>query len=123
MAAPKSPISGNTLGRLVGRQLLTDAGLALRVMVVGACVLIAPRMASAQGTSGIAGVVRDTSGARLPGGTIEAASPALIEKVRTVVSDEKGEYKILDLEGGIYTVTFNLTGFSTVKREGIELTA
>ena len=123
MTAPHSPVSKNALGRPVRRQLVVGAGSALRVIVVGACVLVAPRMASAQGTSGIAGVVRDTSGAVLPGVTIEASSPALIEKVRTVVSDEKGEYKIVDLPGGLYTVTFTLTGFSTVKRQGIELTA
>jgi Carboxypeptidase regulatory-like domain len=82
-----------------------------------------PATALAQANSGIAGVVRDSSGAVLPGVTVEAASPALIEKVRTVVSDEKGEYKILDLRPGTYTVTFSLPGFSTVKREGIELTA
>ena len=59
----------------------------------------------------------------LPGVTVEAASPALIEKVRTVVTDGQGQYKIIDLRPGTYTVTFTLPGFSTVKREGIELTA
>src|SRR5436190_12778850 len=59
---------------------------------------------------------------RAPGVTVEAASPALIEKVRTVVSDEQGQYKIVELRPGAYTVTFTLTGFSTVKREGFELT-
>ena len=91
--------------------------------LLAALPLLAPSTARAQGTSAIAGVVRDTSGAVLPGVTIEAASPALIEKVRTVVSDSEGQYKILDLPGGIYTVTFSLTGFSTIKREGLELTA
>ena len=70
----------------------------------------------------IAGVVRDATGAVLPGVTVEAASPALIEKVRTVVTDGEGQYKIVDLRPGTYTVTFTLPGFSTVKREGIELT-
>ena len=70
----------------------------------------------------IAGVVRDTSGAVLPGVTVEAASPALIEKVRSVVTDGTGQYQIVDLRPGTYTVTFTLPGFSTVKREGIELT-
>src|SRR6202035_4295998 len=69
-----------------------------------------------------AGVVKDTSGAVLPGVTVEAASPALIEKVRTVTTDAQGNYKIVDLRPGPYTVTFTLTGFSTVKREGLELT-
>src|SRR5207249_9944727 len=60
-------------------------------------------------------------GAVLPGVSVEASSPALIEKTRTVVSDGTGQYRIVDLRPGIYTVTFTLTGFSTVKREGIEL--
>jgi hypothetical protein len=86
-------------------------------------VLVAPALANAQGTSAIAGVVRDTSGAVLPGVTIEASSPALIERVRSVVSDAEGQYKIVDLPGGTYTVTFTLTGFQTFKREGVVLTA
>ena len=71
----------------------------------------------------IAGVVKDTSGAVLPGVTVEAASPALIEKVRTVVTDGEGRYNIVDLRPGSYSVTFRLPGFNTVKREGITLTA
>jgi hypothetical protein len=78
-------------------------------------------VASAQ--SGIAGVARDTSGAVLPGVTVEAASPVLIEKVRSVVTDSEGNYKIIDLRPGVYAVTFSLAGFSTVKRDGIELPA
>src|SRR5262249_44157116 len=95
----------------------------LRLSVACVFIVCAAAPAGAQGTSGIAGVVRDTSGAVLPGVTIEASSPALIEKIRTVSSDEQGQYKIVDLPGGTYTVTFTLAGFSTVKREGIELTA
>src|SRR5207247_5648707 len=72
-------------------------------------------------TGAIAGEARDSSGAVLPGVTVEAASPALIEKVRTVVSDSQGQYKIVDLRPGTYVVTFSLPGFSTVKREGLEL--
>jgi hypothetical protein len=79
--------------------------------------------AFAQQTSGIAGVARDTSGAVLPGVTVEAFSPALIEKVRTVVTDGEGRYNIVDLRPGQYVVTFTLPGFSTFKREGIQLTA
>jgi hypothetical protein len=79
--------------------------------------------AFAQGQTGsIAGVVRDTSGAVLPGVTVEASSPALIEKSRSVVTDGQGRYNIVDLRPGTYSVAFTLTGFSTVKREGIELT-
>jgi len=81
-----------------------------------------PIVASAQ-TSSIAGIVRDASGGVLPGVTVEAASPALIEKVRTVTSDGTGQFKIINLRPGTYTVTFTLTGFTTVRREGIELTS
>jgi hypothetical protein len=70
----------------------------------------------------IAGVVRDASGAVLPGVTVEAASPVLIEKVRSVVSDGSGQYRIVDLRPGSYSVTFTLPGFATVRREGIVLT-
>ena len=69
------------------------------------------------------GVVKDTSGAVLPGVTVEAASPALIEKVRSVVSDGEGRYNIVNLLPGTYVVTFSLGGFNTLKREGIVLTS
>ena len=84
---------------------------------IGLVMLGAP----AQAQSAIAGVVRDTSGGVLPGVTVEASSPVLIEGVRTAVTDSQGRYQIIDLRPGVYTVTFNLTGFATVKREGIEL--
>ena len=71
--------------------------------------------------TGIAGVVKDSSGAVIPGVTVEASSDVLIEKVRTAVSDERGEYKITDLRPGTYVVTFTLVGFSTIRREDIEL--
>jgi hypothetical protein len=67
----------------------------------------------------IAGVIRDASAAVLPGVTVEASSPALIEKTRTVVSDGTGQYRITDLPPGTYSVTFTLTGFSTVRREDV----
>jgi hypothetical protein len=86
-----------------------------------ACLAAWPSLAHAQ--SAIAGVVRDTSGAVLPGVTVEAASPALIEKTRTVSTDGEGRYNIVDLRPGVYTVTFSLEGFSTVRRDGIELPA
>lgn len=86
-------------------------------VIVG--VLLLPAAAYAQ--AAITGVVRDTSGAVLPGVTVEAASPVLIEKVRSVVSDDTGQYRIVDLRPGTYSVTFSLPGFSTVRREGIEL--
>ena len=77
--------------------------------------------AFAQAAASIAGTVRDTSGAVLPGVTVEASSPVLIEKVRTVVTDGGGQYRIEQLRGGVYTVTFSLSGFNTLKRDGIEL--
>jgi hypothetical protein len=88
--------------------------------MVTAAFLTAP-VSAQTGASGIAGVVKDTSGAVLPGVTVEAASPALIERVRTVVTDGEGQFKIIDLRPGTYQVTFSLPGFSTVKRDGIEL--
>src|SRR5688500_20156912 len=85
-----------------------------------AWVLLMPATAWAQAT--IAGVVRDASGGVLPGVTVEASSPALIEKVRSVVTDGTGQYRIVDLRPGTYSITATLAGFSTVKRDGIELT-
>jgi hypothetical protein len=73
-----------------------------------------PGVAHAQ--SAIAGVVKDTSGAVLPGVTVEASSPVLIEKTRTAVTDPAGQYKIVDLRPGVYSVTFQLAGFSTIVR-------
>jgi hypothetical protein len=96
--------------------------LANGVVLAWACAMVFPAVAFAQ-ASGIAGVVRDTTGAVMPGVTVEASSPALIERVRTVTTDSQGQYKIVDLRPGAYTVTFTLPGFSTVKREGIDLPA
>jgi hypothetical protein len=84
-----------------------------------ACLVLVPTAAFAQAS--IAGVVKDSSGAILPGVTVEATSPALIEKSRSVVSDGTGQFKVIDLRPGTYSVTFTLPGFSTLKREGIEL--
>ena len=87
------------------------------------CISFIPHAALAQQTSAIAGVVRDTSGAVLPGVTVEAASPVLIEKVRTVVTDDQGRYNIVDLRPGVYRVTFTLAGFNTLVRDGVTLTS
>jgi len=78
---------------------------------------------TAHAQSQIGGVVKDASGAVIPGVTVEAASPALIEKMRTVVSDDRGVYLIVDLRPGTYTVTFTLQGFQTFKREALELSS
>jgi hypothetical protein len=91
----------------------------LQFITVSTCIL-APSAAFAQ--AAITGTVRDTSGAVVPGVTVEASSPELIEKVRTAVTDGAGRYRIENLRPGIYAVTFTLTGFSGFKREGIELT-
>ena len=93
-----------------------------RLVKVGAvlsCLVLLPAAVFAQ--AGIAGNVKDSSGAVLPGVTVEAASPALIEKTRSVVTDGGGNYKIENIRPGTYSVTFTLPGFNTVKREGIEL--
>ena len=90
-----------------------------RWVVVAASVLLLPALASAQAT--ITGVVKDASGAVLPGVTIETSSPVLIEKTRTAVTDGTGQYRIEGLRPGTYEVVFTLPGFQTVKRQGIEL--
>jgi hypothetical protein len=92
--------------------------------IAGACALaiLIPSPASAQGDrASIVGLVQDASGAVLPGVSVEAASPALIEKSRTVVTDGAGRYAIENLRPGTYSVTFTLPGFTIVKREGIVL--
>jgi carboxypeptidase family protein len=90
------------------------------LLVIGILALL-PSASAAQVLGSIAGNVKDGSGAVLPGVTVEAASPALIEKVRTAVTDGSGQYRIINLPPGTYSVTFSLTGFSTVKREGVEV--
>src|SRR5688500_6115321 len=90
-------------------------------LVVLCAIVLSGSTVHAQSGGAIVGVVRDGSGAVLPGVTVEAASPVLIEKVRTAVTDGSGAYRIVDLRPGTYTVTFTLTGFSTFKREGLEL--
>jgi len=96
------------------RKLVRYVSMVAAVTVVGQSVVYAQ--------ASMAGVVKDESGLVLPGVTVEASSPALIEKVRTVVTDGTGAYRIVDLRPGTYAVTFTLVGFSIVKREGIELT-
>ena len=90
-----------------------------RGIVVLGVILGVSTIAYAQAS--IAGVVKDTSGAVLPGVTVEASSPALIEKARSVVTDGTGQYRIVDLRPGVYAVTFTLSGFNTFKRDAITL--
>jgi hypothetical protein len=97
-----------------------SCGFARRASVILFVLLLLPAAAYAQ--AAVTGVVKDASGGVLPGVTVEAASPVLIEKVRSVVTDDTGQYRIVDLRPGTYTVTFSLPGFSSVKRDGIELT-
>ena len=95
-------------------------GRSVRILALFTGIILLPVAVFAQAS--IAGTVKDASGAVLPGVTVEAASPVLIEKVRSVVTDGSGAYRIVDLRPGPYTVTFTLPGFNTFKRDGIELT-
>jgi hypothetical protein len=88
-------------------------------VVLAFVMLLLPAAAFAQGS--ITGVARDTSGAVLPGVTVEAASPVLIEKIRSTVTDGNGRFQITDLRPGAYTVTFTLAGFNTFRREGVTI--
>src|SRR5437016_13961718 len=90
-----------------------------RVAAAFGFMLFLPVASFAQAT--ISGVVKDASGAVLPGVTVTAASPALIEKTRTAVTDGTGQYAIENLRPGLYTVDFTLSGFATVQRDGVQL--
>ena len=91
----------------------------VRALAAFMLFVLAPGVVYAQAT--LAGVARDTSGAVLPGVTVEATSPVLIEKVRTATTDDTGRFSIPDLRPGTYKVTFSLTGFRTIVRDGVEL--
>ena len=91
----------------------------LSAAIVFVAMLMTSREASAQAS--ITGAVRDGSGAVLPGVSVEASSPALIEKTRTVVTDAAGQYRIVDLRPGTYAVAFTLPGFKTVRRANVVL--
>jgi hypothetical protein len=99
---------------------MTHSRFAMWFLVALACLAL-PATARAQ--SAFTGVVKDATGAVLPGVTVDAASPALIEKVRSVTADSNGAYRIENLRPGIYTLTFTLPGFTTIKKEGIELSS
>ena len=89
---------------------------AIRAIAFALVTLAVPALAHAQAS--IVGVVKDSSGAVIPGVTVEASSPALIEKVRAVITDGGGNYQIVDLRPGVYSVDFSLPGFTSVKRDG-----
>ena len=91
-----------------------------RTLFVLSWLVILPVSAHAQ--TALAGIVKDSSGGVLPGVTVEASSSSLIEKTRTTVTDASGQYRLPELTPGIYTLTFSLSGFSTIKRENIDVT-
>src|SRR5262245_17159906 len=105
------------------RRRIMSRALGCSLTVVGLVGLLLSAGASAQQAGAIAGVVRDTTGAVVPGVTVEATSPALIERTRITTTDAAGQYRIVDLRPGVYSVTFSLEGFLTLKREGVELSA
>src|SRR5688572_9184448 len=117
-SGPDQPPSVTVRARFVG-----DPGGCMRgtkaLLGAAALVLALPLTAFAQAT--MSGLVRDASGAVLPGVTVEASSPVLIEKVRSATTDNTGRYTIPDLRPGLYRMTFTLTGFATVVREKVEL--
>ena len=94
-----------------------------RLAIVVGCLTLLPAMSAAQTGSAITGVIRDGSGGVLPGVTIDARSPALIEGARAAVSDAQGVYRIVDLRPGTYRVSFTLPGFRSFVRDGIVLTS
>jgi len=100
---------------------MTDRRISGLVRIAGFMILASCAAGTARAQSAIAGVVKDASGAVLPGVTVEASSPALIEGSRSAVTDSAGAYRIADLRPGEYTVAFSLTGFRSVRREGITL--
>jgi hypothetical protein len=101
-------------------QVVAAYSCAVRRMLHSA-VLLAILPSAAYGQAALAGIVRDTSGAVLPGATIEAASDVLLERVRTAVTDGAGQYRLTELPPGAYTVTFSLAGFTTVQRQGVSV--
>ncbi|MEQ1730724.1 MAG: carboxypeptidase-like regulatory domain-containing protein, partial [Vicinamibacterales bacterium] len=98
---------------------MTQAKYVVAAVLATAWIVFQPATVAAQ--SSFTGVVRDTSGAVLPGVTVEASSDALIEKTRSVVTEGNGGYRLVDLRPGVYALTFALEGFSTVKRDAIQL--
>src|SRR5688500_15818246 len=100
--------------------MITFHGFSIRFTIfLAALCLCLPAVTRAQS---VAGTVRDSSGGVLPGVSVEAASAALIERSRSVVTDANGQYQIIDLRPGSYVITFTLPGFASVARPGVEVT-
>jgi carboxypeptidase family protein len=97
--------------------------ICITLVIMVFCLLSLPVIGAAQTSSGITGVVRDSSGGVLPGVTVEASSPVLIEGARVAVSDDQGVYRIVDLRPGTYRVSFTLPGFKVYVRDGIVLSS
>lgn len=93
------------------------------VLALASLPLAAPLAAAQSSSAGLVGLVRDTSGAALPGVTVEVSSPALIDRLKTTVTTETGSYQVVDLRPGEYTVTFSLPGFQTVRQSQVALSA
>src|SRR5688572_197077 len=115
----QSRLAASSLAALLSPTRRTSMRQIFRVACVLAVILFHPALALAQAT--LAGTVRDASGAVLPGVTVEASSPALIEKVRTTTTDDSGQYRIEALPPGTYTIVFTLPGFTTVNREAVQV--
>ena len=123
-ASSRRDWSNTTGSHLVGFEWKGRPMQTKSVVLFVPLLLLLVGAAAAQDTisGSIVGTVRDSSGGALPGVSVEASSPALIERTRTVVTDSQGRYRIIDLRPGTYTVTFSLPAFVTLRREGIELT-
>src|SRR5437016_2419221 len=107
--APGATVRGSRFASLQGGDMRLAGRLRLGLVLGFLAVASVPAYAQ----SGITGVVKDATGAVLPGVTVEASSDVLIEKVRTVATDDAGVYKIIDLRPGTYAVTFTLAGFNS----------
>jgi hypothetical protein len=93
----------------------------LGTLILGALICLIFSASAVHAQSSFSGLVRDDSGGVLPGVTVEASSPVLIEKVRSAVTDETGRYNLVDLRPGTYKLSFSLAGFSTLVRDAVEL--
>src|SRR3977135_561378 len=120
---PRGEVTGECQGTLRSQRV---GGAMMTIQCSGRLVLawsltLLPAVGWAQTLGGIAGLVKDARGGVLPGATVEGGRHALIEKVRTGITDGQGQYKIVELPAGVYTMTFTVVGFNTVKHEGLEV--